>query len=207
MSYDASARASSTGPARAPAASARMRARPGPGKVPEQPSTVSRTSGSRGGEPLHRPRLPDLRAEEAPAEPAERLRVAGRQEDVLRRRQHRVAKRVAPSQRVVRAAEHERVHAGVDYRLQVARGQRQQLRAGGVTALDVVHKPRTGGAGQPDLGGGSEGVVVRPAGDRGPGAADPDPVVAGGGDSAAYGGLDDLDHRDVVTLPGVAQAG
>src|SRR5664280_557375 len=54
MSYDASARASSTGPAKAPAASARMRAWSGPGKVPEQPSTVSRTSGSRGGGAAHR---------------------------------------------------------------------------------------------------------------------------------------------------------
>ena len=109
--------------------------------------------------------------------------------------------------RVVRAAEHERVHLGPLQRLQVGLGQAEQRPAGGDAALDELDELRAGDAGDLDVRGGGEGVGVGAAGDRGRGADHADPAVAGGGRRAAHGRADHLDHRDAVPLPGIVQAG
>ena len=65
-------------------------------------------------------------------------------------------------QRIVGAAEHQRVHLGLLQRFQVRAGQAEQRPAGGDAALDEVDELRAGGAGDADLRGGGEGVLVRP---------------------------------------------
>ncbi len=112
-------------------------------------------------------------------------------------------------QRVVRAAEHERVHIGSKHRCQVLPGQVEHLRPAGDAALDQLHELRRGGSGQLQVRGGGEGVLVGAGVDGRAGADHPDASGTGGGHGAPHGRLDHLDHRDPpahgVALARVAQ--
>src|SRR5947208_434983 len=210
----------------------------GPGKVPAQPTTVSRMSAAPRrcqSEWCHADRS-DLRAQEASSERLERRRVTGGEEPMHWRGAVRVAQEVvgredainvlgrllraghqrhvrahdigddSGQQRIVRAAQDERVAAGLDDRREVlSRGSAQSV-AHGVAALDIVDEVRAGGSGQLQMGCGGERIVVRTTGDRHSRTDDADLAVTGGSDGASYGWMDDLDDRYVIALTGVAQA-
>ncbi|OLT14642.1 hypothetical protein BJF78_18220 [Pseudonocardia sp. CNS-139] len=179
----------------------------------------------------------DLGAEEPAAQPAERLRVAGRQEQVrtgrrpgrvarevgLHEHPHQVLRRLVGAgderdvrpehdlqhpgeQRVVRAAEHDRVGARPLQRLQVALREPQHLAAAGHPAFDEVDEPRAGHRRHLDVAGCGERVLVRAGGDRGAGADHADPAGPGGRDGPAHGRAQHLDDRHGVALADVGQA-
>ena len=110
-------------------------------------------------------------------------------------------------QRVVGAAQHQRVHAGALQWLQITLCEAKHLPPAGDAALHEVDEPRTGHPGDDGVAGRRERVLVRAGRDRGFGADDTDAAIARGGDGPAHSGQDHLDDRHVVALAGVAQAG
>ncbi len=108
-------------------------------------------------------------------------------------------------QRVVRAAEDQRVDAGLGQRVEVLVRDRDQLVAAGDPGLDEVDEPRAGPGRQLDVRRRGERVLVGHRLGRGARADDADPAGAGGGDRPAGRGVDHLDDGDVVPLAGVAQ--
>jgi hypothetical protein len=102
-------------------------------------------------------------------------------------------------------SEDQGVHPGLDQRAEVVAGDREQLLSPGDTPLDELDEPGADARHQLHVGGGGESVVIGHRLGRGVGADDPDPARVAGGHRAPGGGVDHLDHRDVVPLAGVAQ--
>src|SRR5439155_3406372 len=107
---------------------------------------------------------------------------------------------------VVRTTQHQGIDPRPLERFEVPTRQAEQRPARGDASFNEVDELRARHAVDGHVGGGGEGVLVRPAGDGGGGADDADVPVAGGGDRAPYGRPDHLDDGYPVPLAGVVQA-
>ena len=105
----------------------------------------------------------------------------------------------------MRATEDQRVHVGFLQGCEVFARDLEQLAATCHARLDKLHESRAGLARDLKVWGCGEGIVVGARGDGRSRADDADTPRACRAYRAAYGGMDDLDHRDVVALASIAQ--
>jgi hypothetical protein len=111
-------------------------------------------------------------------------------------------------QRVVGAAEDQGVDLGGQQRGQVAAGQVQDLRAGGLAPLHVLDEPGAGLGDQGDvLVGLLDGLAVAARADRPLGADQAHVAVAGQAHRGPHRRLDHLDHRQRVGGPQLVEGG
>ena len=130
------------------------------------------------------------------------LLARGHQGDVLA---HDVGDR-ADEQRVVGAAQDQRVHPGLSQRQQVLLRPRHHLWPGGHAALGQLNEVRARSRQQLDAGNRLQGVGVGPGVHRALGGDEPDPAVARHPRRRAGSGVDHLHHRHSLAQ-GVATAG